>query len=266
VTTVCQVTLVNLTADARSAGESLPRIDRPAVSAEEVRALLRNFLEIDPVENAVAEPEIRVKVRNESYLIRTGQKKLLVYDVARREQPALILSLDEVMAELDGSAAGARAAEAAKHQLAALQPPAAPPAARPAGPRASPPRLIALGSLAVLLAGALAWLHLGPGRGTVPAGWRALARAEAGRRQAALAGVYLTGNQPGDHGIVIARAGEVKLFELQALDAPRLVYASAELGSVGAELALATDQPGGVIEVKDRDTLVYCGESYRRVP
>jgi hypothetical protein len=266
VITLYNVSLVNLAPGARSAGESLPRIDRPAINGEEMRALLRTFAEIDPVENAVAEPEIRVKVRHESYLIRTGQKKLMLYDVARRDQPALILSLDEVMAELDGSAAEARATEAALHQQAAQERPVTLPLPDYAAPKASKPRLIVLGSLVVLFASALAWLQPGWGQGTSPAGFRALARTEATTRLTALTGVYLTGHQPGDHGIVIARPDEVKLFELQALNAPRLVYASAELGIVGSQLVLVTDQPGGAITVKDQDTLVYCGETYRRIP
>ena len=39
-----------------------------------------------------------------------------------------------------------------------------------------------------------------------------------------------------------------------------------ELGRLGPKLCLATNQPGGFIEVTGRDTLVYCGEIYQRIP
>jgi hypothetical protein len=83
---------------------------------------------------------------------------------------------------------------------------------------------------------------------------------------AALTGVYLTGSEPGQHGIVIMGPGEMKLFELAAVEAPRVVYAGYRPGRIGARLSLATDQPGGVIEVATDGRLVYCGETYQRIP
>jgi hypothetical protein len=76
----------------------------------------------------------------------------------------------------------------------------------------------------------------------------------------------MTGTQPGQHGIVLTTTGELRLFELRAVDAPRLVRATGELGHVGRTLCLATDQPGGLITITDRDTWVYCGETYKRIP
>jgi len=35
---------------------------------------------------------------------------------------------------------------------------------------------------------------------------------------------------------------------------------------VGPKLCLATDQPGGVIEVTAEGNLTYCGEAYHRIP
>jgi hypothetical protein len=104
------VTLVNLAADARSAAVSLDRIERRDVSDEDVRRLLQGFCEIDPVENAAVDPEIRVQVRQESYLIRTGQKKLILYDALNRDAPGQMLTVEQVMAELDGTAMAARTA------------------------------------------------------------------------------------------------------------------------------------------------------------
>jgi hypothetical protein len=158
------VTLINLAADARSTAVDLERIERPEVSDEELRRLLQNFCEINAVENAAADPEIRVQVRQESYLIRAGQGKLVLYDVLNRELPGHPLTVAEVMAELDGTAIAARAApilepaQAGPEGGAALEVAVAPPAAR-----LSPLRLIALAAVACVLLGGHILLRKPPG-------------------------------------------------------------------------------------------------------
>ena len=255
------VTLINLAADARSAADSFGYIERTGLTDAELRTLLQSFSEIDAVENAVAAPEIRMKVRNESYLIRTGEKKLMFYDIIHRELAALVLTVDEVMAELDGSAPGARSASFT-HFLAVPEVPYVP---TPPVAVASKPRLLALGTATLVLVGAILWSRFGD-RPAVPVSFHPVLSSEVTELLPSLTGVYLTGNLPGHHGIVFNSAGELKLFELSALTAPRIVYASGELGRSGPRLVWATDQPGGLIEVVDHDTLIYCGESYRRVP
>jgi hypothetical protein len=261
------VTLINLAADARSTAVDLERIERPGVADEELRRLLQNFCEIDAVENAAADPEIRVQVRQESYLIRAGQEKLVLYDVLNRELPGHSLTVAEVMAELDGTAIAARTTpilvpvQAGPGAGAALEPAVSPPAARP-----SPLRLIALAAVACALLGGHILLRLLSGAEETPVAFRRMDAAEAAGLQATLAGVYMTGTQPGQHGIVLTTTGELRLFELRAVDAPRLVHATGELGRVGPTLCLATDQPGGLITMPDRDTWVYCGETYKRIP
>ena len=257
------VALINLAADARAA--ALTSVERPGLTDAELKTLLGAFCEIDAVDSATASPEIRVKVRNESFLIRTGQKKLMLYDVVHRELPAIVVSVDEAMAELDGSAPAARRmayppAEAGRQGSVAPVPAGFPAAA------ASGPRLAVMGVLAVALLGALGYLRLARGDAAHPAPFDPVGSAESVGLQAALAGVYLTGNLPGSHGIVFVRANEIKLFELGALAAPRVVHASGRLGRAGPQLVVATDQPGGLITVTDRDTLVYGGEAYRRIP
>ena len=76
----------------------------------------------------------------------------------------------------------------------------------------------------------------------------------------------MTGSQPGQHGMVIMAGGDLKIFELNAQVAPSVILDTFELGRLGPKLCLATNQPGGSIEVTDRDTLVYCGEVYQRIP
>ena len=255
------VTLHNLAADARTAADSFARIEFPALTAPELQALLESFCEIDAVENAVAAPEIRIKVRNERYVICTGEKHLMLYDAAHRELPALVLTVGGVMAELDGSAQAARNTSVHEHQLAAAEQESAAPV-----PRASRPRLLTLGATAGALLGAIIALRMGSRTVVIPGTFHALKSAEVAELEPALVGVYLTGNQPGQHGLVFNRADELKLFELTARSAPQMVGASGEWGRIGPRLVLATNQPGGLIEITGKDTLVYCGEVYRRIP
>ena len=260
------VTLVNLAADARSAAVTLSPIDRPGLSTEEMRRLLQDFCELDPVQNSVADPEIRVQTRSGKYLLRTGQKKLFLYDILSRERPALVLTVPEVIAELDGSAAAARLPllEAPLPPLVEENPTwaATPPSPAPANRKL----LGGMFAVAGLLLGAIVFLALPADEADLSPPFSPLEPAELAALRPSLAGVYMTGSQPGQHGIVIMAGGDLKIFELNAQVAPSVILDTFELGRLGPKLCLATNQPGGFIEVTGRDTLVYCGEIYQRIP
>ncbi len=260
------VTLVNLTADARAV--AIPaHIEQRDVGNTGLLALLRNFCEIDPVENASAATEIRIKVRQESYLIRTEQKKLVLYDVHHREIPGQLFTLEQVMPELDGTAMAARNQAIVQARAAAE-----PGETAPVGPVRTPPaalnkpRLIGLTVAVGLLVGAILYVNAPFAVDDSLAEFIPVKAPDLAELQASLTGVYLTGNEPGQHGIVVMGPGELKLFEMGAVEAPRMAYASYTLGRVGPKLSLATNQPGGIIEVGADGSLVYCGEVYRRIP
>lgn len=253
------VILVNLSADARTVAV-LAHVERRNVAPVELEVLLQNFCGIDPMENADADTEIRVQVRNENYLLRSAQGKLILYDAHRREFPAQILSIAEAMRELDGTATTARLQTILQARVEAE------PAPPITGPAPSKPRLRILSVAAALLLAAVLWLAAPFAVDRTPAGFDPVDAVELDRLHAALTGVYLTGSEPGQHGIVIMGPGEMKLFELAAVEAPRVVYAGYRLGRIGAQLCLATDQPGGVIQVAAPGRLVYCGEAYQRIP
>jgi hypothetical protein len=262
-----RVLLVNFTVSAGAVSGSAGHMESRELADPEMRLLLEVFCGIDPVENESIEPEIRVQVRDESYLLHTGQRKLILYDARYRELPALVLTVEEAMRELDGSAAAARSASV--HRLSARQQgeTAAPaPPAVVSGEKPSPRRLLTLGTVALLLLATLVWLRSDDSPPALPRQYRPVGATEAGTLRAGLAGVYLTGNEPGDHGLVLGQEGEAKLFELDAVAPPRVVYATIRVGRIGSRLVLATDQPGGLVEVKDSDTLSYGGETYRRIP
>lgn len=263
---VYHVILINLAPDARSFA-ALSHIERREVGTEELELLLRNFCEVDPMENTSADAEIRVQVRRESYLLRTEQKKLILYDVHRRDLPAQVFSVEEVMAELDGSASATRTksimearAEAGPAAGALLVPEPPPPAA------SRPLLLLALGATAVALLAAIVYLAGPYGDDGRPAGFVRVVSTERVELEAKLTGVYLTGNEPGQHGIVVTGPGALKLFELGTVAAPRVVYVSYQPGRMDGKLYLATDQPGGLIEILADGNLAYGGEAYQRIP
>jgi len=267
VSTPYHIFLVNLSADARAVA-SETRSELRDAGDDALQALLRNFCAIDPIENALGDTEIRVHVRHEKYLLRTEQGKLILYDVNQRDLPAQILTVAEAMHELGGAAGAARnqtillaRAEAGPVVASGPELPVMAPVAT-----ARRPLVLALSVTAGLLLAAILWLAGPLAVESAPAGFHPLEPAENTKLQGTLTGVYLTGSEPGQHGIVATGPGELKLFELGSVEAPRVVYVSYRLGRSGGKLYLATDQPGGVIEVAPDGNLVYCGETYQRIP
>jgi len=188
--------------------------------------------------------------------------------VHRRELPAQSLTVEAAMRELDGTASAARQ-QTVQLVWAEAGPQAATGSvlsARLPTPAPNKPRVMALSATVCLLVAAIAWLAAPFPAGGNPPGFNPVESVELDRLHAALTGVYLTGSEPGQHGIVIMGPGEMKLFELAAVEAPRVVYAGYRPGRIGEKLCLATDQPGGVIEIAADGSLVYCGETYQRIP
>ena len=261
------LTLINLSADARTAAiNEGGNIELKGVSAVDLRALLETFCEIDAVQNVTADPEIRIKTRHETYLVRTGQGKLFLYDVLDREAPAQVLTPEQTIAELDGSAMAERTV--APFMMAGM----ASYAAREPEPIAAPrdalnlPRVIVMAVIALGLGGAIIYLRGPDGVDHASMHFAPPEPAEQDALWSSLAGVYMTGAQPGQHGIVLTTTGELKFFEVNARAAPGVVYAKGELVRSGQKLFFTTDQPGGLIEVVDYDALLYCGETYQRIP
>ncbi len=257
-----RVTLIHLSPDAGSTGAE-SRVDHGKMSGGELREMLVNFCAIDEVEHATIEPEIRVQVRDESYVLRAGHKNLVLYDVLDRAAPGQVVSVDEAMAELDGTARAARTALPWQKLQAEAR--AAVPVVVPVSPRAVLGRRIALGVAALVLIAAAAFAHWWWEPDVAELAGSAIPPEEMTAVQDSVAGVYLTGNEPGDHGLVIMPTGELRLFEFRGTEAPRVVHARYQPVRAGPALALVTDQPGGVALVRNADTLVYCGETYVRV-
>ncbi len=265
------VTLVNLTPDATTAVEGHAPVDLGRIPANELLALLEVFAAIDAVQNLKVDPEIRVQTRRDRFIIRTGQGKLLLYDARRLSEPAYVYSAGEIIAELDGTAAALRTAapysvspfvsgDSAGTEPGAIDSlPPLPVSAERTWP-------FALIGLTVLLAGYITYSEFSAADVTARPDLTALTPAERLTEDSSLTGVYMTGSQPGQHGIVVLGDGNLKLFTVNAEAAPSVVYATYKLGRLGTSLHLATDQPGGPIKVTEQKTLEYGGENYERIP
>jgi hypothetical protein len=273
-----QVTAVNLSADARTPVERGGPVEIGSLTPRELTALLETFTEIDPVENMRADCEIRVQYRRQRFLIRTDARKLHLQDARNLGEPAYVLTPAEIIAELDGSAAARRttppipvpSASYASAGYATLTPsdngtrsptelpvPDAPPERR------SSRVLMAVVVLLAGFAGYRLW-STRPDAGLPPLA--PLARSERATQDAALTGVYMTGQEPGRHGIVILGDGRLKLFRVHGPTTPGVIHGTYELGRLDSALYLSTDQPGGRIKVLDGPALQFCGETYARIP
>ncbi len=265
------VSLVNLSRDGRTAVEDGGSINLGTLSVGELSALLEVFVELDAVQNLKADPEIRVQARRDRFVIRTGQRKLFLQDARNLAEPAYVLTVTEVIAELDGSAAARRTTPPMPIGTMAE---GTTPAAGSAGATEITPMPVvterpwpfALIGLVLGLGGYIGYAEWSSrASGEAPA-LAALTTVERLAEDAALTGVYTTGSEPGRHGIVLLGDGKLKLFQVNAQAAPGVVYGTYRFGRLDAKLCLATDQPGGLIKVLNRESLEFCGEIYKRIP
>jgi len=233
------------------------------IGEQELRALFETFRELDPTQNFQGEPSISVRYRGARFSILTSQRRLLLYDLNKRDQPALSLEPEELLAELDGSAAEARAAQLrATYAPFPLEeePAYVPP---PTQPRKFPGVLSALTAAAVLCTTLLFALT-----DSAKAPLKAIPLEDSAAialKRKAVAGVYLTGQNQGDHGLVLNEDGSLKLFHIFAELPPGLIFDEYQPALIEGHPCLVTTQPGGIIRIIDGDTLVYSDETYTRV-
>ena len=262
-----RVTLVNFEAASGRASVEYGSAPGGYLPAPELLELLERFAAVDPIENAEAEPEIGVEVRRRRHVLRTGQGRLFLYDPRNALEPALVLTPQEVLAELDGSAAAARTR--APFPLAATAPTEEPVPAN-TQPTVSPLRRGHRAALWVLSAACGVCLASSAGLGgnferpesaSTPV-------TEARRIESTLlgiAGVYMNGSRPGHHGIAVSADGTLKLFQLNRQGAPSLLVDRARFSSLKGELLMLGAEIREPIRLGGKGVLHFCGETYLRV-
>ena len=270
---VFSITLVNLQSDASRASPDFGRKVVDNISAEELRLLFERFCAIDPIQNVEAEPEIIVEYRRKQSIVSTGQRKLYLRSARRTDEPVLVFTPQDIIAELDGSAMTARtqrtvparadyasneSANTSESTLPNLEPP--PTAVLRAGHR------VALVALALGLLGYLGSSVLNVQSTAVKPAFVPIKNGpETEKLAKELAGVYMTGLQPGEHGLALTASGTITFFQVNALNAPNRILDTFVFGRVGEQLCLLSHQPGGIIRFEVPDSLVFCGETYRRL-
>jgi hypothetical protein len=258
------VTLVNLAPDARLADSSLGRGQATKYSAAELGHLLTAFCELDAIQNVSADPEIHVHHGAERHIVRTGQKRLLLYNARDNTQPAHVLTTAEILAVFDGSKSRATPPVAAA--------PAAPsgavadtgiPVAYESPARRGHVALILIALACAVIAG-IVGLRIAQRQPRASDDVVLLPAAERTAAGRTVEGVYVTGSNPGDRGIVIGPTGAIRFFQLKAGAAPTMAHDTWRPGRRDKTLCLAITDLGTVVEIVDRNTVLYRGERYRR--
>lgn len=246
-----KVTSIHLSEDLKSANSELGLIDHGQVSPETLKALLETFRHLDPVLNQEHDPHLLIQGASGRVKVKTNAAKLYLFD----ESGSTELSVDEILRIVRSQAPSFEEAGADDLEL---QP-----------QRKVLNQSIALSMLIVglILNGYTLYsafyvddVNLSPPLVLVtdPREYEKL------RDQ--LAGSFLTGFEAGDRGIHLTAEGTLRLT-LQGSKGviTRETRHSYNLGRRDNKLFVGL-KPRGQIEVLNRDTLLFYGDTYRRLP
>lgn len=265
------VTLHHLSPGAKAAGMGFPDEQLPAVSPEQLEAILRSLAEVasgltiyEP-----SNPEVRIKNEREVLVVRPRYRRLCLVgreNSLRGEDHSVDLILAAAAGSLEPSVAFVPVR----------------PTERPATPAAAAARTtsfntyvgvggmgewIKIGGLLILILGCLgtgAWLLMKPPKSLAP-NFKYMPADDSSALLAKAAGEYRTGTQPGDRRLVIGADGTLRLGKYGAAQAiteesVRTIRGAIQDGQSG----LATSDPYLMI-VRDPDTVVLYGQAYKRV-
>jgi hypothetical protein len=262
-TPVYSVTLHHLAPGATVAGLAYPDEQLPAVSPTQLREMLFALSEVaahltiyEP-----SSPEIRVKTDRDVFTIRTRNRQLCFVGweaILRGEEHSVSYILTSITGTSVIVEPGRAAPKVERHFI--------PTHSTPPMPTGGAPRWAKMAVLATLIVGFNAttvWMLMRPTHAPVPK-HELLADAESHNLLAKVAGKYQTGTQPGDRQLVIEADGTLHLakYGLQQSVAEEKTK-SARGAIVGGRAALITSDPA-VLVIKDADTVVLYGSTYRR--
>lgn len=270
---MCTVSLSHLSRTARKALEDWGPVNVGSLLAGELSGLWDALIEIDEVENLKADPEIRVRARRERLIIRTSQSRLFVQNAGHLAEPSDVLAVGAHLAELDGSAAARRTAPPVAGSTTSSSRerhrPRIPRVRRKLGRCRCPARIRAClrsrGSRSCSLP-IPPWVNRRTRPAAIRPGQMPLTTVERLAEEAALTGVDTTGSEPGEHGRVLVGDEKLKRFQTNGQAAPGVIFGADRHGRIDGNPCLTCDQPGGLIQVRGRECLVFCGKIDQRVP
>lgn len=250
-----KVSTCNLAPDARAAAADLGTHEVGELDAEKFTALLETFRELDPLQNAETDPQIVVHAPGGKFIVRTGRGKLLLYNARNTTESAVELTAAEIVAQLE--------------RLVTMAGPVGETTADEAITGTSRPQLrgLAFALLAVgfALIGYAVYSALQTDVGDKPPALTPISDSiELAACQRSVVGTYATGQEPGDHGLVVEAEGVLKFLEFLSPGEQNEIRDTYRIGRQGSKVCLATDRYGALIEVIDSDTLVYATGTYQR--
>jgi hypothetical protein len=254
------VTLHHLSPDATAAGLAYPDEQLQAVTVAQLRDLLL-ALSIVATQLTIYEPstpEIRIKTDREIFVVRTRYRRLCFVGwetILRGEDH----SAGFILSTITGTVEAVKAAPKMERYVPITAPSGASPMA------AGFPRWAKIGALTTLIIGfnaTTAWMLLRPPPSLLPK-HELLGVFESRALLVKVAGEYETGVQEGDRRLVIGADGSLRLAKFgpqrSVLEERRKIVRGA---LVDGRAALVT--PDAVIVLKDADTVLLYGNTYRR--
>jgi hypothetical protein len=246
-----KVSTINLAPDARSAAADLDQHVIGELDAGKLLALLETFRELDSIQNIEADPQIVIQDHSCKFVVRTGRKKLFLYNARNATDPAVELTAAEIIAQLNRTTL-----------TAATSVEDTPVDDLPPQHRALTAALLAIG---LSLIGYATYSAFDADLGNKQPALTAIDNAtELATFQHSIAGTYMTGQEPGHQGIAVEANGSMKFFQVLSPGQQDAVPDAYRIGRHETKLCLATKQYGALIEVIDHDTLVYAGRTYKR--
>ena len=243
--------LKQLAPDAGRAGAEFADLRREGIGAAELRRVLGALAKVAPTVEFPLRPEIRISDGAREFLVQVKEGRL---QLAGWTVPAGFS---------DGSADGIWAAIAG--ETAEVEPAAAAGDSGGGAGRRNRPALVAsLVFLIVAANGFTAW-WLGQPAPTLQPAYRLLEEDPARRLLERVAGVYETGRAEGDRRLRLGRDGNAIWSKYGAAGALGEETALTVAAAEAAGLPALRVRDGSLIEVRDPLTLVYFGDSYRRV-
>lgn len=289
------VMLHHLSSDARKAGVSYTNEPLTGVSAAQLRTLLQGLGDVasrltiyEP-----ATPEIRIKTERNAFVVRTRHRRLclLGWEAKLRGEEHTV---GFILSTVTGAAETGKAAADTESRGSSS------PLPGPGGTTSNPPmrtggevpadtgsnapfsptatetetrglprwaKIAILASLAILIVGFNAttvWLVFFRAATPVMPKTVPIAEFESGALLAKAAGEYETGDQEGDRRLIIEPTGALRVAKYgpqRAILQETMKTASG--GSLNGRVVLVTSDPTA-IEIKDPNTVVYFGTTYRR--
>lgn len=286
------VMLHHLSADAKSVGVNYTNEPLMGVSAGQLRALLQGLGEVASKLTIYepATPEIRIKTERSAFVVRTRHRRLCLLGwetKLRGEEHTIGLILSTITgsqepvktgseAERRGSASplpGASGTGSNSPLRAGSNAPIAsesnPPfsSAEPSTETRGLPRWAKIAGLAVLIVGFNAitvWLVFFQTPSSPMPKTEPVPEFESGALLSKAAGEYETGDQEGDRRLIIEPTGGIRIAKYGPERAIlQETTKTARGGSLGGRTVLVTSDPT-TIEIKDVNTVVYFGTTYRR--